>query len=97
MVQFSKEPNNLCNVNTFKHSGLATAKTISVQAGKDSGVVLATIKTNKQKYPSALVHKTVMKLGNIPHCGSGLSGETLSESGNQWIGSDISDSMLSET
>ncbi|KAI3845286.1 hypothetical protein MKW98_009352 [Papaver atlanticum] len=66
MVQFSKEPNNLCNVNTFKHSGLATAKTISVQAGKDSGVILATIKTNKQKYPSALVHKTVMKLGNIP-------------------------------
>ncbi|RZC85842.1 hypothetical protein C5167_026514, partial [Papaver somniferum] len=51
MVQFSKEPKNLCNVNTFKHSGLATAKTISFQAGKDSGVVLATIKTNKQKYP----------------------------------------------
>ncbi|RZC49933.1 hypothetical protein C5167_018364 [Papaver somniferum] len=121
MVQFSKEPNNLYNVNTFKHSGLATAKTISVQAGKDSGIVLATIKTNKQKYPSALVHKTVMKLGNIPcllvklservlellvlpgddvllllldiGCGSRLSGETLSESGNQWIGLDMSDSM----
>ncbi|KAI3923930.1 hypothetical protein MKW98_012719 [Papaver atlanticum] len=61
MVQFIKEPNNLCNVNTFKHLGLATKKTISVQAGKDSGVVLATIKTNKKKYPSALVHKTVMK------------------------------------
>ncbi|XP_026401101.1 60S ribosomal protein L28-2-like isoform X1 [Papaver somniferum] len=58
MVQFSKEPNN-------KHFGLATANTISVQAGKDSGVVLATIKTNKQKYPSALVHKTVINLGNI--------------------------------
>ncbi|KAI3892786.1 hypothetical protein MKX03_000890 [Papaver bracteatum] len=66
MVQFSREPNNLYNVNTFKRFGLVTAKTISVQAGKDSGVVLATIKTNKQKYPSALVHKTVMKLGNIP-------------------------------
>ncbi|KAI3888279.1 hypothetical protein MKX03_035926, partial [Papaver bracteatum] len=45
MVQFSKEPNNLYNVNSFKHSG----------------VVLATTKTNKQKNPSALVHKTVMK------------------------------------
>ncbi|KAI3882077.1 hypothetical protein MKX03_006287, partial [Papaver bracteatum] len=89
MVQFSREPNNLYNVNTFKRFGkknnswvfpndllmlvviwcivgLVTTKTISVQAGKDSGVVLATIKTNKQKYPSALVHKTVMKLGNIP-------------------------------
>ncbi|XP_026453328.1 18S rRNA (guanine-N(7))-methyltransferase RID2-like isoform X1 [Papaver somniferum] len=29
-------------------------------------------------------------------CGSGLSGETLSESGHQWIGLDISDSMLSK-
>ncbi|MCL7043455.1 hypothetical protein MKW94_011784 [Papaver nudicaule] len=27
-------------------------------------------------------------------CGSGLSGETLTESGHQWIGLDISDSML---
>ncbi|KAI3957208.1 hypothetical protein MKW98_012083 [Papaver atlanticum] len=130
MVQFIKEPNNLCNVNTFKHFGLATKKTISVQAGKDSGIVLATIKTNKQKYPSALVHKTVMKQRKylvfsrfygvkeknservleilvlpgdyVPPllldigCGSGLSGETLSESGHQWIGLDISNSMLSE-
>lgn len=28
-------------------------------------------------------------------CGSGLSGETLSEHGHQWIGLDISQSMLS--
>ncbi|RZC49958.1 hypothetical protein C5167_018383 [Papaver somniferum] len=105
MVQFSKEPNNLYNVNTFKHFGLATAKTISVQAGKDSGVVLATIKTNKQKYPSALekLSERVLELPVFPEddvlqlllgigCGSGLSGETLSE----WtarIGLDISDSM----
>lgn len=27
-------------------------------------------------------------------CGSGLSGETLSENGHQWIGLDISKSML---
>ncbi|RZC58124.1 hypothetical protein C5167_005429 [Papaver somniferum] len=39
--------------NTFVRkttAGLATA----IQAGKDSGVVLATIKTNKQKHPSSL-------------------------------------------
>ncbi|XP_026451844.1 60S ribosomal protein L28-2-like [Papaver somniferum] len=54
MVQFSKALNNLW---------LANAKTVSVQSGKGSGVVLA----NKQKNPSALnkrskeVHKTVMK------------------------------------
>ncbi|MCL7041867.1 hypothetical protein MKW94_026465 [Papaver nudicaule] len=60
MVQFSKEPNNLYNINSFKHSGLANAKTVSVQAD-GSGVALATTKTNKQKNPSKLVHKTVMK------------------------------------
>jgi 18S rRNA (guanine1575-N7)-methyltransferase len=30
-------------------------------------------------------------------CGSGLSGETLSEHGHQWIGLDISQSMLGNT
>lgn len=29
-------------------------------------------------------------------CGSGLSGETLSENGHHWIGYDISQSMLGE-
>ncbi|RZC66788.1 hypothetical protein C5167_010478 [Papaver somniferum] len=57
--------------------GLATAKSISVQAGKDSGVVLATIKTNKQKYHSALVHKNVMELGNIPLLVENLSERVL--------------------
>jgi cyclopropane fatty-acyl-phospholipid synthase-like methyltransferase len=28
-------------------------------------------------------------------CGSGLSGETLTENGHQWIGLDVSQSMLS--
>lgn len=27
-------------------------------------------------------------------CGSGLSGETLTEQGHQWLGLDISESML---
>ncbi|RZC65511.1 hypothetical protein C5167_009197, partial [Papaver somniferum] len=45
MVQFSKEPNNLYNINFFKHSG----------------DVLSTTKTNKQKNPSSLVHKNFMK------------------------------------
>ncbi|KAI3897187.1 hypothetical protein MKX03_032378 [Papaver bracteatum] len=44
MVQFSKKPNNLYNINSFKHCD-----------------VLATTKTNKQKNPSSLVHKTIMK------------------------------------
>ncbi|RZC51198.1 hypothetical protein C5167_019624 [Papaver somniferum] len=59
MVQFSKEPNNLYNVNSFKHS--ANAKTVSVKLEKIEGVVLATTNPNKQKNPSSLVGKTIMK------------------------------------
>ncbi|KAF6138221.1 hypothetical protein GIB67_011061 [Kingdonia uniflora] len=62
MVQFSKETNNLYNLNSFKHSGLANTKTVSIQAeGKDQAVVLATTKTKKQNQPGKLVHKSVMK------------------------------------
>merc|ERR1712116_72545 len=40
-VQFSKHPANLKNKNTLKYSGIANAKTVSIQAGKDGkGVVL---------------------------------------------------------
>ncbi|KAG4945106.1 hypothetical protein AAZX31_15G022000 [Glycine max] len=61
-VQFSREPNNLYNLNTFKYSGLANKKTVTVQpAGKDQSVLLATTKTKKQNKPAALLHKSVMK------------------------------------
>ncbi|KAJ1411138.1 Ribosomal L28e/Mak16 [Sesbania bispinosa] len=61
-VQFSKEPNNLFNLNSFKYSGLANKKTVTIQpAGKDQSVVLATTKTKKQNKPAALLHKSVMK------------------------------------
>ncbi|MQM00846.1 hypothetical protein Taro_033589, partial [Colocasia esculenta] len=62
MVQFSKEKNNLYNVNSFKHSGLANKKTISIQpGGKDLSVVLATTKTKKHSKPAKLFHRSVMK------------------------------------
>ncbi|KAJ6800820.1 60S ribosomal protein L28-1-like [Iris pallida] len=61
-VQFSKEPNNLYNVNSFKYSGLANKKTVSIQpGGKDLSVVVATTKTKKQSKPASLYHKSVMK------------------------------------
>ncbi|XP_072977713.1 large ribosomal subunit protein eL28y-like [Typha angustifolia] len=61
-VQFSKEPNNLYNVNSYTHSGLANKKTVMIQSGgKDLSVVLATTKTKKQNKPSSLYHKSVMK------------------------------------
>ncbi|XP_034683572.1 60S ribosomal protein L28-1-like isoform X1 [Vitis riparia] len=61
-VQFSKETNNLCNVHSFKHSGLANRKTVTIQpGGKDLSVVLATSKTKKQNNPSISLQKSVMK------------------------------------
>ncbi|KAI9198505.1 hypothetical protein LWI28_017052 [Acer negundo] len=61
-VQFSKESNNLYNLNSFKHSGLANSKTVTIQSGgKDQSVVLATTKTKKQNKPSSLLHKSSMR------------------------------------
>ncbi|OIW17181.1 hypothetical protein TanjilG_18136 [Lupinus angustifolius] len=61
-IEFSKEPNNLYNLNSYKYSGLANKKTVSIQAGgKDQSVVLATTKTKKQNKPASLVHKSVLK------------------------------------
>ena len=61
-VQFSKEPNNLYNLNSYKHSGLANKKTVTIQAGgEDQSVLLATAKTKKQAKPASLLHKSVMK------------------------------------
>ncbi|XP_057514958.1 60S ribosomal protein L28-2-like [Actinidia eriantha] len=63
-VQFSKESNNLYNLNSYKHSGLANKKTVTIQPGgkdKDQSVLLATTKTKKQGKPSSLLHKSVMK------------------------------------
>lgn len=61
-VQFSKEPSNLFNLNSYKHSGLANKKTVTVQpVGKEPFVLLGTTRTNKQNKPAALLHKSVMK------------------------------------
>ncbi|KAJ4708586.1 putative 60S ribosomal protein L28 [Melia azedarach] len=61
-VQFSKESNNLYNLNSFKHSGLANKKTVTIQpGGKDLSVVLATTKTKKQNKPASLLHKSAMR------------------------------------
>uniref|UniRef100_A0A0D3GAB6 Ribosomal eL28/Mak16 domain-containing protein n=1 Tax=Oryza barthii TaxID=65489 RepID=A0A0D3GAB6_9ORYZ len=62
-VQFTKEPNNLYNVHSYKHSGLANKKTVTIQpsGAKDAAVVLSTTKTKKQNAPAKLYHKSVMR------------------------------------
>ncbi|GMH17614.1 hypothetical protein Nepgr_019455 [Nepenthes gracilis] len=61
-VQFSKESNNLFNCHSYKYSGLANTKTVTIQpGGKENSVVLATTKTRKQNKPGSILHKSMMK------------------------------------
>lgn len=61
-VMFSREPNNLYNLHTYKYSGLANDKTVSITpAGEDLAVVIATTKTKKQNKPADSVHRSVLK------------------------------------
>ncbi|KAJ7962977.1 60S ribosomal L28-like protein [Quillaja saponaria] len=59
----SAERATICTTSTsYKHSGLANKKTVTIQQrGKDQSVLLATTKTKKQNKPAALLHKSVMK------------------------------------
>ncbi|KAL3685105.1 hypothetical protein R1sor_003127 [Riccia sorocarpa] len=61
-VQFSSEKNNLYNKNSFKYSGLANRKTVSIQpAGEGLAVVLATTKTKKGNKPAEIVNRSVLR------------------------------------
>ncbi|KAM7254460.1 hypothetical protein ACFE04_003840 [Oxalis oulophora] len=61
-IQFSKEPNNLYNVHSYKYSGLANKKTVTIQGDvKNKTVVLSTTKTKKQNKPASLLHKSILK------------------------------------
>jgi large subunit ribosomal protein L28e len=53
--QFSSEPGNLLNVNSFKYSGVANARTVDVAATADNkGVVLAKKKAASRRRPGNL-------------------------------------------
>jgi len=60
-VQFSSEPNNLYNLNTFKHSGLANKKTVGIAPGEGLSVTLTTTKTRKRNQPAKLRQSSVLK------------------------------------
>merc|ERR1712216_379884 len=59
-VQFSSEPTNLYNLNTFKFSGLANAKSVGIASGADGAVVTKSRPNNSSK-PSAGVNKYTTK------------------------------------
>eukprot|EP00252_Welwitschia_mirabilis_P021092 TRINITY_DN5301_c0_g1_i1.p1 TRINITY_DN5301_c0_g1~~TRINITY_DN5301_c0_g1_i1.p1 ORF type:complete len:151 (+),score=24.53 TRINITY_DN5301_c0_g1_i1:181-633(+) len=62
-VLFSSEPNNLYNTHSYKFSGLANKKTVSIAPGEGDRVtvVLATSKTKKQNKPASMMNRTVLK------------------------------------
>ena len=49
-VQFSSEPGNLMNVNTFKFSGIANNKTIDLKIAKDDKKRSRVVLTKKVLY-----------------------------------------------
>jgi large subunit ribosomal protein L28e len=49
LAQFTREPNNLTNLNSFKYSGLANAKCIGVAAAADKKGVVLSVKTKSTK------------------------------------------------
>ncbi|KAI8644263.1 ribosomal L28e/Mak16 [Parasitella parasitica] len=58
-VQFSSEPANLKNVNSFKYSGLANYKTVSILPAA-RGVCVTTRKANKQNSPAKSINNVVI-------------------------------------
>ncbi|XP_078148737.1 large ribosomal subunit protein eL28z-like [Carex rostrata] len=63
-VQFSKEPNNLYNIHSYKYSGLANPKTVAIKpAGSKDEMAIVTCLTKGKKVnkPARSVRKTVMK------------------------------------
>ncbi|TYH53703.1 hypothetical protein ES332_D09G118400v1 [Gossypium tomentosum] len=50
-LQFSKKPNNLYNLHSYKHSGLANKKTITIQSGgKDQSMLLPRLRMIRLSY-----------------------------------------------
>eukprot|EP00243_Klebsormidium_subtile_P001596 TRINITY_DN1285_c0_g1_i1.p2 TRINITY_DN1285_c0_g1~~TRINITY_DN1285_c0_g1_i1.p2 ORF type:complete len:166 (-),score=52.14 TRINITY_DN1285_c0_g1_i1:158-607(-) len=62
-VQFTSEPNNLMNKNTFKYSGLANPKSVGIQEDGDH-VVVRTTNPKKGGQPAKHVSSSVHKKDN---------------------------------
>ncbi|XP_022326128.2 large ribosomal subunit protein eL28-like [Crassostrea virginica] len=62
---YSREPNNLKSLNSFRYNGLVHKKTVGVVPAKDGkGVVLITKKTNAGKRPGKGYSKVELKRGS---------------------------------
>lgn len=64
-AQFTREANNLTNLNTFKFSGLANDKTVGVAVGAEGNVEVSLKKTKKSKRVASAY--TTIKLNKNKH------------------------------
>ncbi|KAL1921587.1 uncharacterized protein VTP21DRAFT_11303 [Calcarisporiella thermophila] len=63
-VEFSSEPGNLKNLNSYKYSGLANEKVVSIEANASGkGAVLSTKKKGKANHPSKGIQKAPLTKG----------------------------------
>ena len=81
-VQFTKEPNNLMNVNTFKFSGLCNNKTVGVAVNTEGKIEVA-LKKNKpsiaRKPASSYARNALSKHMRKGSCKAAESLTTLTE------------------
>ncbi|KAL1920522.1 uncharacterized protein VTP21DRAFT_899 [Calcarisporiella thermophila] len=63
-VEFSKEPGNLTNLNSFKYSGLANEKVVAIDANPTGkGVILSTKKKGKSGFIANGINKAPLTKG----------------------------------
>ncbi|CAG8675555.1 11613_t:CDS:2, partial [Cetraspora pellucida] len=64
-AQFTSEPNNLTNLNSFKYSGLACNKTIGISHSPDNRGVIVSSKKSKVAFykPAESTHKVTLSKG----------------------------------
>eukprot|EP00274_Cyanoptyche_gloeocystis_P004530 CAMPEP_0196652894 /NCGR_PEP_ID=MMETSP1086-20130531/2353_1 /TAXON_ID=77921 /ORGANISM="Cyanoptyche gloeocystis , Strain SAG4.97" /LENGTH=137 /DNA_ID=CAMNT_0041983721 /DNA_START=50 /DNA_END=463 /DNA_ORIENTATION=- len=60
-LQFSREPGNLMNINSFKYSGLANKKAIGVSAGEGGVVLSLKAKGSRARKPAKANTKILLK------------------------------------
>jgi len=64
-VEFTREPNNLLNQNSYKYSGLANRRTLGLTPAADGKAVDFTVYKNSQAGRWKKGHTQTMKLANI--------------------------------
>merc|ERR1711972_386397 len=70
--RFTKEPNNLTGVNSFKYSGLANAKTIDIAPTADRGCVLTTKSRNDKRKIAVRSFSSAVSTHHVACCSAAL-------------------------